>query len=124
MQSTLSRPVRTSVLVLALAAAALAHAGECYAGGGPATAKKGTVGGPAIKLITSFEERNPFHAGTVVGEHATHGTKALRIDRGFVGMDAAQNWAGYDYLKADVYTDADRPLELYVEVRDRQTRDY
>ncbi len=39
-------------------------------------------------------------------------------------MDAAQTWAGYDYLKADVYTDADRPLELYVEVRDRQTRDY
>ena len=35
-----------------------------------------------------------------------------------------QNWTGYDYLKADVYTDAKGPLELYVEVRDRQTRDY
>jgi hypothetical protein len=98
--------------------------GAGYARGTPQTAKKDTVGGSAVKLITSFEERNPFDAGTIVGEHATHGTKALRIDRGFVGMDAAQSWAGYDYLKADVFTDADRPLQLYVEVRDRQTRDY
>ena len=37
-------------------------------------------------------------------------------------MDAPQNWSGYDYLKADVYTDAKEPLELYVEVRDRQTQ--
>ena len=39
-------------------------------------------------------------------------------------MDAPQNWVGYDYLKADVYTDAKDPLELTVEVRDRETRDY
>src|SRR5262249_9160611 len=75
-------------------------------------------------LITSFEDGNPFGGGTVVNEHATHGTKALRIDRGFVAMDGAQSWSGYDYLKADVYTDAKGPLELYVEVRDRETRDY
>ena len=95
----------------------------CYACGTELGSKK-AAGGPAVKLITSFEERNPFGGGTVVAQHATHGKKALRIDRGFVALDGAQSWAGYDYLKADVYTDARAPLELYVEVRDRQTTDY
>ena len=53
----------------------------------------------------------------VVAEHATDGTKALRLDRGYAMLDAAQNWSGYDFLKADVYTDAKAPLELYVEVQ-------
>src|SRR6202035_1897747 len=65
-----------------------------------------------------------FSGGTVVGEHATDGTRALRVDHGFVSMDAAQSWVGYDYLKADVYTAARVPLHLDVEVRDRQTKDY
>jgi hypothetical protein len=38
-------------------------------------------------------------------------------------MDTPQNWTGYDYVKADCYTDAKRPIELYVEVRDKLTRD-
>jgi hypothetical protein len=96
---------------------------QCYACGEHLAAKR-TAAGPASKLITSFEDDNPFGGGTVVGEHATQGTKALRIDRGYVSMDAAQNWTGYDYLKADVFTDSASPLELYVEVRDKQTRDY
>jgi hypothetical protein len=97
---------------------------RCYACGSPLAAKKADAAGPARKLITSFAEANPFGGGTVVEEHATHGKKALRIDHSFVSMDAAQDWTGYDYLKADVYTDAKDPLELYVEVRDRETRDY
>ena len=97
---------------------------RCFACGTGLAAKKGTAKGPNVKLITSFEDRNPFDPGTVVSTHATDGKKALRIDRGFVSMDEKQNWSGYDYLKADVYTDAKAPLELYVEVRDRQTRDY
>ncbi len=98
--------------------------GHCFACGRRLTAKKGAANGPAVKLITSFEDRNPFSGGTVVSEHATHGKKALRIDRGYVALDAEQKWTGYDYLKADVYTDAKAPLELYVEIRDKQTRDY
>lgn len=97
--------------------------GRCYACGSPLAARKAAAG-PPVKAITSFEGKNPFDGGTVVADHATQGTRALRIDKGFVSMDAPQKWAGYDYLKADVYTDAKRPLELYVEVRDRQTRDY
>jgi hypothetical protein len=86
--------------------------------------KKPEAAGPAVKLITSFEDGNPFDGGKVVEEHATHGKKALRIDRGFTVMDAAQNWRGYDYLMVDVFTDSREPLELYVEVRDKQTQDY
>jgi len=97
---------------------------HCYACGSALAAKKTVAAGEAVKRIVSFEGRNPFDGGTVTDRHATHGSKTLRIDRGYVSMDAAQNWSGYDYLKADVYTDATRPVELYIEIRDRQTRDY
>lgn len=97
--------------------------GSCYACGA-ALAARTQAAGPPVRPITSFEERNPFGGGTVVEQHATDGKRALRIDRSFVSMDKAQDWTGYDYLEADVYTDAKKPLQLYVEVRDRQTRDY
>ncbi|MGH7223165.1 MAG: hypothetical protein ACRELF_08055, partial [Gemmataceae bacterium] len=86
--------------------------------------KNSAAAGEAVKRIASFESRNPFDGGAVTDKHATHVGKTLRIDRGYVSMDAAQNWSGYDYLKADVYTDAAKPVELYIEIRDRQTRDY
>jgi hypothetical protein len=97
---------------------------HCYACGELLSADRPAAAGPKVKLLTSFEDNNPFSGGTIVGEHATEGGKALRIDRGFVAMDAAQNWTGFDYLKADVFTAAKKPLELYIEVRDRETRDY
>ena len=97
---------------------------RCYACGTQLESKKAAASGPAVKLIASFEDKNPFEGGVVSGEHATHGAKSLRIDRGYVGMDGKQDWTSFDYLKADVYTDAKSPLTLYVEVRDGQTRDY
>jgi hypothetical protein len=96
---------------------------RCHACGTALKTKKKAVG-PPIKRITSFEDRNPFGGGTVVTKHATHGKKALRIDRGFVALDGKLDWTGYDYLKVDVHTEAKDPLELYVEVRDRLTTDY
>jgi len=98
--------------------------GRCYACGSPLDARPGGRTGEPIKRITSFEEENPFGGGTVVAEHATDGTKALRIDRSYVSMDAPQDWTGYDYLKADVHTEAEKPLEVYIEVRDIATQDY
>jgi hypothetical protein len=80
--------------------------------------------GPILKPIASFEERNPFSGGVVVEMHATSGRKALRIDKSFVSLDQTQNWLGYDFLKADLYTDARKPMNLGVEVRDVGTRDY
>ncbi len=98
--------------------------GHCYACGAALEAAAPEATGPPVKVIASFEERNPFSGGEVVEEHATDGKKALRIDHGFAAMDAPQSWAGYDTLKADVYTDAKDPMELTVEVRDRESRDY
>jgi len=95
----------------------------CYACGAPLTAKT-LAAGPAVKQLTSFEDKNPFGGGTIVAEHASEGRKALRIDRSYAGMEGAQDWTGYDYLKADLYTDAQEPLSLYVEIHDTATRDY
>ena len=39
-------------------------------------------------------------------------------------MHAPQNWAGYDYLKVDTYTDAKDPIPLVVEIHDTGTQDY
>jgi hypothetical protein len=96
----------------------------CYACGAPLEARETVVGGPPVKRIASFEDKNPFEGGVVVTEHATDGRSALRIDKSYAIMDGAQDWTGYDYLKADLYTDSKDPLELYVEIRDTATRDY
>ena len=60
------------------------------------------------------------------GRRACHsrGGKALRIDRAYASMDQPQDWLGYDFLKADLYTERTKPLDLYVEIRDAATRDY
>jgi len=82
------------------------------------------VAGEQAKVIATFEDRNPFGQGTVVTEHASEGAKALRIDKGWISMEGRQNWSGYDYIKADVYTDAKKPLKVYFEVRDTKTTGY
>ena len=79
---------------------------------------------PALRPLATFEDRNPLSAGTVVSEHASQGRKALRLDGGFASMDQPQNWLGYDFLKVDLLTEARKPLDLYVEIRDEGTKDY
>jgi hypothetical protein len=79
---------------------------------------------PSVKTIASFDERNPFSGGTVVASQGRGGHKALRIDRSYVSIEERQNWLGYDFLKADLYTDARAPMNLDVEIRDAATRDY
>jgi len=76
---------------------------------------------PPERLITSFEESNPFTGGVVVEEHATDGRKALRIDSHYVAMRQPQDWSGYDLFKMDLYTDARDPLPLTLEFWDRGT---
>ena len=80
--------------------------------------------GPAVKPLASFEDKSPFSEGQLVEQHATDGKKSLRLDKNYTTWLAPQDWSGYDYLKADLYTDAERPLDLYVEIRDQATRDY
>jgi len=88
------------------------------------TATSPTAKGNQVKLIASFEEGNPFSGGTVVAAHATSGRKSLRIDRSYVSLDEPQVWLGYDFLKVDLFTSARKPLDLDVEIRDTETRDY
>ena len=96
----------------------------CYACGTALEKNKTIVAGPTVKLITSFEDKNPFQGGTVVAEHATDGAKALRIDKSYVVMMRPQDWTGYDFLKTDVYTDSKVPVPFAVELHDAGTRDY
>ena len=96
----------------------------CYACGAPLSAASVTVAGPQVRPIATFEERNPVSGGTVVGVHASQGRRRCAFDAGYASIDQPQSWLGYDFLKADLYTEARKPLDLYVEVRDEGTRDY
>ena len=97
---------------------------SCYACGTLLEALKAKVTGPPVRSITSFEDKNPFHSGTVVEQRATDGKKAMRMDGGYVSMDAKQDWVGFDNLKVDTYTDCPDPMRLYVEIRDDKTTGY
>jgi hypothetical protein len=101
---------------------------RCYACGAPLAdlAESAAIpSGPAVKPITSFEQGNPFdEGGVVVAAHATDGVKALRIDKDYALMRAAQNWAGYDYLKVDTYVESARPVPVTVEIHDTATEGY
>ncbi len=97
---------------------------NCYACGTLLETGRVATTAPPFDQITSFEDGNPFDGGEVVIRNATDGKKALRIDKSYVSMDEPQDWSDYDYLKADLYVDADEPLRLYVEVRDTATRGY
>jgi hypothetical protein len=97
---------------------------RCYACGTALADRLAETAGPPERLITSFEESNPFTGGVVVEEHATDGRKALRIDSHYVAMRQPQDWSGYDLFKMDLYTDARDPLPLTLEFWDRGTTGY
>jgi hypothetical protein len=97
---------------------------KCYACGEALESAKKAPAGPDVKPITSFEQGSPFERGTVVAAHATDGTKALRIDKSYVIMQAPQNWDGYDYLKVDTFVDQAEPLRVWVEIHDTATDGY
>jgi hypothetical protein len=86
--------------------------------------KQASRKGPKAKLIASFESANPFSGGEVVATHASEGRKALRLDKGYASLEQAQDWQGYDFLKADLSIEGRKPLNLYVEVRDTATDGY
>ena len=97
---------------------------SCYACGTRLETTSAVAAGTTVKPIASFEEGNPFSGGVVVGAHATTGRNALRIDKAYMSMGQPQDWSGYDFLKADLFTDAREPMTLDVEIRDSATRDY
>jgi hypothetical protein len=97
---------------------------RCYACGAALADRLAVTTGLAERIITSFEQGNPFTGGVVVEEHATGGHKALRIDRRYAAMRLPQDWSGYDLFKMDLYTDAHEPLPITLEFWDRGTTGY
>jgi hypothetical protein len=79
---------------------------------------------PPVRSIATFEDANPFSGGVVVEAGAPEGRKALRIDRSYVSLDRPQDWLGYDFLKAELFSVAPAPMDFFVEIRDTGTRDY
>ncbi len=84
----------------------------------------GDTGGNLVKLVASFENGSPFSGGEVVAKNASEGRKSLRLDKNYASMEQAQDWSGFDFLKADLFTEARKPINLYVEVRDKATDGY
>ena len=85
----------------------------------------------AARLLAGFENGPslaPFApsdgGATSVREHATEGRFALRLEKGYVAWDGAQNWTGYDFLKADVFNAGRAPARLYIEIQDKNTTGY
>lgn len=96
----------------------------CYACGAALEARR-MAPGPETRKLTSFEETKcPFENGKLARRHATDGLQSMRIDRSYAVWDGQHDWSGFDYLKADLFTDSDKPLGLYIELRDRATTGY
>jgi hypothetical protein len=102
--------------------------GRCYACGETLAASEAGPDVPPLRPLASFEDGTvaPFTpaATAAVEEHATDGRFAMRLDRSYVSWDGAQDWTGYDFLKADTFSAGDTPAELYVEIRDQGTTGY
>ena len=100
--------------------------GRCYACGAALEAARpaGGTAVSAVRTIASFESANPFGGGTVASLHATDGTRSLRVAKGYASMERAQDWSGYDLFKADTYAESDKPEEVTIEIRDKETTDY
>ena len=91
--------------------------------GTPLEATADIVAGDGVKPIASFDDRNPFSGGTVVAMHATTGRRGA----GSTGRISAWIAAGLARLRlpqSRPFTDAKKPINLDVEVRDTGTRDY
>lgn len=86
---------------------------------------------PPVRMLASFEDGKtaPFVGSApenlkVEAAHATQGRYALRLDGGYASWNGSQDWAGYDFVKADVFNADSAPVSLYIEIRDQATRDY
>ena len=96
----------------------------CYACGISLEQAPAVTTGTPVKSIVSLAGTNPFSGGRLVVDGKVRGGMALQIDKSYVSLDRPQDWSGYDFLKADLDTEALDPTELYVEMHDTATRDY
>ena len=87
--------------------------------------------GPTVRPLATFSNGTiaPFYvsaqgSAAASSEHAANSGRSLRLDKGYVVWDGAQDWSGYDFFKANVFSAATEPVQLYVEIHDRATTDY
>ena len=93
----------------------------CYACGVALVASRESTG-PEAKPIASFERATRSRAETLSGRTRAAGGRRSASTRSYVSLEESQDWLGYDFLKADLFTDARKPMNLDVEIRDTATR--
>ncbi len=124
--------------IFVLASFAVASIG--YSADAPAPTTQKSSATPAVKAVASFEDSQPFIHGPVtlefpdmekappdpkmqvVAEHATDGQKALKVHNGTLSLQGPLDWAGYDYLKLDVFSDSPTPKVFMVLLEDDNTQ--
>jgi hypothetical protein len=89
--------------------------------------------GPATKILTSFEDKKTisqfqnlgvFGDAAISSQHASHGSKSLKIEKQYTSWDAPLDFSGYDFLLVDLYTEAVAPQDLFIEIWDQETKGY
>lgn len=87
----------------------------------------GKEGEGSSKMISSFEaDAIPFKGDTLkkTKKHTTDGNFAITWSDTYISMDSKQDWENYDFLVADIFLEGNQNGDLYIEVRDVQTKDY
>lgn len=85
---------------------------------------------PDKKILESFEKGNKgiFDTGEVVKENATDGQYSLMLKSGYTSINYSKenpgDWSDYDFLKIDIMSKNDEPINAYIEIRDIGTTDY
>lgn len=85
-----------------------------------------------VKLLASFEDgqMTPFtssesSASVVETPFATNGKKALKMTKGKLSWtNINQNWADYDFFMMDACLDGEDPMNITIELLDKDTESY
>ncbi len=107
----------------------LPTAAECYACGSEISrAGSGGATMPPVSVFADFEQGQiaPFSSGTLETEKPVAGTASIRLEKNndYLALAKPQDWSAYDYVLFDVFNPSDVPKKLYVEIQDKDTRDY
>ncbi|MCM8784922.1 MAG: DUF6067 family protein [Candidatus Omnitrophica bacterium] len=103
---------------------------KCYICGELLKEEKREV--PNKLLLESFEKGRGIFSleglGEVVKENVTDGEYSLLIKSGYAVINYKKenlgDWSSFDFLKIDMISKNEEPVDLYVEIRDIATKDY
>ena len=79
---------------------------------------------PIVLEFPEFEKQPPDPKMEIVSEHAPAGGKALKIHNGSLSLHGPLDWAGYDYLKLEVFSDCKEPKLFMLLLEDDNTQDH